>query len=389
MLSEGTDTRSSLEIAAAFEFIGARLSAETRREITLLSTETLSKHWKRALELMSDVVRHPSFPPHELERVRREHLTDLRRAKDDAGFVAEQIMPGLVFGRGTQYGHSSIGTEDSVAALTREDLERHFQGLYGPQGATLVVAGDVTLEEVRQEATTAFGDWDNPGSSMAVAGNSAQPASDSTTIYLVDKPGAAQSVIQAGQATVPRSHPDYFRMVLLNYVFGGQFSARLNQNLRQDKGYSYGFHSSINWFHQPSALVASGSVQTGVTKESVVEILKEFRDIHGQRPITREELDSAQAGMLQGLPAGFERPGQIMGSLVQMVLHDLPNDYFRTVGQSLSAVKLGEANGAGQERIDADSLVILVVGDRAAIEAGLRELDLPMAILNDDGGPAA
>ena len=231
--------------------------------------------------------------------------------------------------------------------------------------------------------------WDNPGSSMAVAGNSAQPASDSTTIYLVDKPGAAQSVIQAGQATVPRSHPDYFRMVLLNYVFGGQFSARLNQNLRQDKGYSYGFHSSINWFHQPSALVASGSVQTGVTKESVVEILKEFRDIHGQRPITREELDSAQAGMLQGLPAGFERPGQIMGSLVQMVLHDLPNDYFRTVGQSLSAVKLGEANGAGQERIDADSLVILVVDDRAAIEAGLRELDLPMAILNDDGGPAA
>ena len=197
-----------------------------------------------------------------------------------------------------------------MAALTREDLERHFQGLYGPQGATLVVAGDVTLEEVRQEATTAFGDWDNPGSSMAVAGNSAQPASDSTTIYLVDKPGAAQSVIQAGQATVPRSHPDYFRMVLLNYVFGGQFSARLNQNLRQDKGYSYGFHSSINWFHQPSALVASGSVQTGVTKESVVEILKEFRDIHGQRPITREELDSAQAGMLQGLPAGFERRGR-------------------------------------------------------------------------------
>jgi zinc protease len=275
-----------------------------------------------------------------------------------------------------------------VAAFTREDLEGHWRRLYGPKGATLVVAGDVTLEEVRQEAMTAFGDWDNPDVSMAEAVDSVQTASDSTTIYLVDKPGAAQSVIQAGHVTVPRSHPDYFRMVLLNFVFGGQFSARLNQNLRQDKGYSYGVHSSISWFRQPSALVVGGSVQTGVTKESVVEILKEYRDIHGQRPITREELDSAQAGMLQGLPAGFERPGQIMGSLVQMVLHDLPNDYFRTVGQKLSAVQLAEANGAGQERVDPDSLAILVVGDRAAIEAGLRELDLPLVILNDDGEPA-
>ena len=385
MLSEGTNTRSSQEIAAAFEFIGARLSAETRREITLFATETLSKHWKRALELLSDVVRHPSFPPHELERVRREHLTDLRRAKDDAGFVAEQIMPGLVFGRGTQYGHSSIGTEDSVTAFTREGLEGHYQRFYGPQSATLVVAGDVTQEEVRQEALTAFGDWDNFGVPIAAAEDVPQTASDPTTIYLVDKPGAAQSVIRAGHLTLPRSHPDYFRMVLLNFVFGGQFSARLNQNLRQDKGYSYGFHSSISWFRQPSALVAGGSVQTAVTKESLVEILKEYRDIHGDRPITPEELDSAQASMLQGLPAGFERPGQIMGNLVQMVLHDLPYDYFRTVGQQISAVKLDEANGAGQERIDPDSLTILVVGDREEIEPGLRELDLPLVILNDDG----
>ena len=387
MLSEGTDTRSSQEIAEAFEFIGARLSAETRREITLLSTETLSKHWKRALELLSDVARHPTFPAHELDRVRREHLTDLRRAKDDAGFVAEQIMPGLVFGRGTQYGHSSLGTEDSVAAFTRENLEEYFQGFYGPKGATLVVAGDVTLEEVRQEVGIAFGGWENSAASIAASTDSPDGASQPTTIYLVDKPGAAQSVIRAGHQTVPRSHPDYFRMVLLNYVFGGQFSARLNQNLRQDKGYSYGFHSSISWFRQPSALVASGSVETAVTKEAVVEILGEFRDIKGQRPITSEELDSAQAGMLQGLPAGFERPGQILGNLVQMVLHDLPNDYFRTVGQMLSAVKLDQANGAGQERIDPDGLKILVVGDRQAIEAGLRELDLPLVVLDDDGEP--
>lgn len=385
MISEGTREKSSQEIAEAFEFIGARLSAEARREMTLISTETLTKHWKKALKLMAEVVRFPSFPQIELDRVRREHLTDLRRAKDDSGFIAEQVMPGLIFGKDSKYGHSSVGTEDSVSSFTKADIESYFNNYYRPQNATLVVAGDVSLNEAQLEISSVFGDWTNATLVNSGYEDLSNDSEALTTIYLVDKPGAAQSVIRAGHTTISRANQDYFKLVLLNFIFGGQFSARLNQNLRQDKGYSYGFHSSISWFKEASAFVAGGSVQTAVTKESVQEILKEFSDIHGMRPVSSEELTSAQSGMLQGLPAGFERPGQILGSMVQMVLHDLPRDYFRTVGDKLSDVKLKEINLSSQEQVHPEKLTILVVGDRSIIENGLHELGLPIVVLNDEG----
>ena len=386
MLTEGTEARSSQEIANAFEFMGARISAETRREITMLSSETLTKHWGTALGLMADLVLHPTFPQHELDRVRREHLTDLRRAKDDPTFVAEQVIAGLNFGFESRYGHSSIGTEKSTVALTRDDLVRQFQQFYGPAGATLIVVGDASLDDVMEQATAAFGDW-SVAAPEYVTGITPAPdgCSSETTIYLVDKPGAAQSVIRAGHLTVSRSDPDFFGLTLLNYAFGGQFSARLNQNLRQDKGYSYGYNSSISWFSEHSALVAGGSVQTEVTKESVQETLKEFQEIHGDRPVTEDELEGSRTGLLRSYPAGFERSGQILGQLVQLVVHGLPDDYFRILTAKVAAVSLDETRKIGLARIHPDHLKLLVVGDRSVIEPGLRELGLPVVVLNSDG----
>ena len=396
LLPEGTETRSSQDIANAFEFIGARLSTETRREISLLSSETLTKHWVEALELLSDVAQRPTFPEHELERVRREHLTDIRRGKDDPTFIAEQIVPGLIFGRESRCGHVSLGTEESVAAFTRENLVEHFRSCYGPATANLVVVGDISLEEVMQQAEAVFGRWDNPAIAAAAelepetapAASAGNGHHQPTTIYLVDKPGAAQSVIRAGHDTVPRSHPDYLGLSLLNYSFGGQFSARLNQNLRQDKGYSYGFNSGISWFREQSLLSAGGSVQTAVTKESVQETLKEFQDINRARPVTGEELAAAKAGMLLGYPAGFERAGQILSHLIQLILHQLPDDYFRTMPDRVSAVSLEEVHRAGTERIRPEGLNILVVGDREVVETGLRELGLPLTLLDSNGAVA-
>ena len=386
MLCEGTETRSSQEIAAAFEFVGAQLSTDTLRECTLLSTETLSKHWPAALELVADLVQHPTFPEHELERVRREHLTDLRRIKDEPNGVAGQVMPGLMFGRGTEYGHPILGTEAATESLRREDLTRQFQQCYGPQAATLIVVGDVSLEEVMERAEAELGGWNT-----VVPGHAAEPGLDldeqstPTTIYLVDRPGAAQSVIRAGHPTVPRQHPDYFGLTLLNRAFGGQFTARLNRNLRQDKGYSYGFNSTVQWHHGPSLLVAGGSVQSAVTKESVREVLNEFQDIHGSRPLSKEELEAAKAGLLQGYPATFERPAQVLSHLIQLVLHALPDDYFQTVSAKVASVSLAEVNDTGTERVHPDRLNVLVVGDRHMVEPGLRELGLPLVLLDPDG----
>ncbi len=388
LMPEGTTTRSSQDIANEFEFIGSRLSSETRKEVSLLSTETLSKHWSAALELMADVARNPTFPEHEVERVRREHLTDIRRGKDDPTFVAERIMPGLVFGPDSRYGHPSFGTESSVAAYTRSDLETHFRAHFGPSRANLVVVGDVTLDEVLEQAEKAFGAWanatteDRAAAAVTVNGDlTPQP----TTIYLVDKPGAAQSVIRAGHVTVPRGHDDYGPLTLLNFCFGGQFSARLNQNLRQDKGYSYGFNSGISWFREPSLLVAGGSVQTDVTRESVVETLKEFQDIHADRPVTDEELEAARAGMMLGYPAGFERPGQVLSQVINLLQHGLPDDYFQTYRDRITSITLDDVRQAGNQRINPNGLNVLVVGDRSTVEPGLRELDLPVVLLDSEG----
>ncbi|MEK7814584.1 MAG: insulinase family protein, partial [Chloroflexota bacterium] len=269
----------------------------------------------------------------------------------------------------------------------------HFQRHFGPMTATLIVVGDVSLDEIMEGAEAAFGGWrpqvPGHGEQQDRPDATSGDLPNSTTVFLVDKPEAAQSVISVGHSTVPRQHADYWGLTLLNYAFGGQFSARLNQNLRQDKGYSYGFHSSIQWHRGPSLLVAGGSVQTAVTKESVWETLQEFRHIHRSRPLTPEELEASKAGLLRGYPATFERPGQVLGHLVQWVVYDLPDSYFQTVSAKVAAVSLAEAHRIGAERVQPDGLKVLVVGDRQAVEPGLRELGLPLVFLDRDGGEVA
>jgi zinc protease len=384
MLPEGTTSKSSQEIAQAFEFIGSRISSDGRREYTLLSAETLTKHWPTALELTADLVLNPNFPDHEIERVRREHLTELRRGKDDANSVADQLMAGLVFQRDSGYGHPLSGTEKSIGALTRDDMMRQFSRDYSPANANLIVVGDVSIDEVAKRAEAVFGSWKG-GEASATGEAIIAPSNGTATIYLVDRPGAPQSVIRAMQTTIPRLHPDYLGLTLMNYAFGGQFSARLNQNLRQDKGYSYGYQSQVQWFRGPSLMLAGGAVQTEATKESVFETLKEFNELRGSRPISEEELENSKQSVLRSFPANFERPGAIMGQVLQMVQFGLPDDYLQTVRADVEAVTLDDVHRITQELVRPDQMKILVVGDRQQIETGLRELDIPTVILDLDG----
>ena len=385
MLAEGTESKSSQELASAFEFIGSRLSVDGRREYSLVSAETLSKHWATGLELVAEVLQTPTFPGHELDRVRREHLTDLRRGKDEPNVVAEQLMSGLVYPRSTGYGHPIAGTEASVQALTRDDLVGQFRRDYGPANANLIVVGDVDMDEVMRRAEAVFGSWNGGETPAAAAPGEETGDGQPTTIYLVDRPGAPQSVIRSLQTMMPRRHADYFGMTLTNYAFGGQFSARLNQNLRQDKGYSYGYQSHIQWYRRPSLLVAGGSVQTGATKESVIETLKEFNEVCDGRPITAEELSGAQDGLLRAYPGSFERPGAVLGQLLQLVQFDLPDNYFRTVRPAIEAVTLEDVHRISREWLRPGHLKMLIVGDREVVEPGLQELGLPIVHLGVDG----
>ena len=384
MLPEGAAGKSSQQIANDFEFVGARLSVDSRREYSTVSTETLSKHWGHALEMMAEVLLSPDFPQHELDRVRREHLTDLRRSKDEPTVIADRLIAGLVYPAASGYAHPIGGTEASVQAITRDDLLAQFRRSYRAGDAHFLVVGDVDREEVMRRAADVFGSWN--GTSVGTASSDVLDlVTGQATIFLVDRPGAPQSVIRAVQPLVPRRHPDYFPLLLANYSFGGQFSARLNQNLRQDKGYSYGYQSYVQWTRRPSMLVAGGSVQSDATMESVRETLKEFQEVQSERPITAEELSNAKDGLLRAYPASFERPASVLGQLVSMEQFGLPDDYFRTVRPSVEAITLDDVHRAAQTHIRPDSLQVLVVGDRASTEGPLSGLGLPLIHLTEDG----
>ena len=385
MMDEGTTNRSSQQIAAAFEHIGSRLSVEARKETMLLTAETLNRHWQHALGLAADVARNADFPDHELERVRRERITDLRRARDDAGFLADSNFGGLIFGSGSPYGHSNLGSEAVVSTATRDDLLERYHRALRPDQLCLLVAGDIGLAEAMGAAEECFGDWAGTGDASAVMQDDPENQATGPRIFLIDKPAAAQSVIRAGMSLVDRNHQDHMALSVLNYAFGGQFSARLNQNLRQDKGYSYGYNSGIAWYNAPSLLSAGGSVQTEVTKEAVVETLREFQDISGARPLSVDELENAQNGLRLGYPSGFERPAQLLGQLVPMVQFNLPTDYFTTFEQRLAGVSLADTHRVGSEYLSQARLCVLVVGDRETVEAPLRELGYGLTVLDAEG----
>ena len=386
MLSEGTSSRPSMQIAEEMEFLGSHLASDAAREYVLLSAESLTAQWPAVLAILADVAIDPTFPEEELERVRKERLVDLKRVADNPAAIAARASRALLYGPSTGYGHPITGTEESVAAMARDGLVSHHKSHYSPENATLIVVGDVTEGELMSNADACFGAWkggSEEGYTMDADTDSIEP----TTIYIADKPGAAQSVIRAGFLTVPRRHPDYYTLTLLNNVFGGDFSARLNMNIRQDKGYSYGYHSTIEWLTGPSALVAGGGVQTEVTKEAISETLREFADIKGDRPVTLDEFNDSRDGVLRGLPGQFETQHQVLQLLTRLVAFNLPDDYFSSYVDSLNAVSLSDVNRLAKSGLDDGHLRILVVGDRAVVEPRLRELDLPIVAVNYEGRP--
>jgi zinc protease len=389
MLQEGTSNRSSQQIAYQFEFMGSQLAAVNGRERTVLASETLSRHLPKAMELVADIVQNPTFPEEEITRIRNERLTSLRRMRDDSTALAGRVSTGLIYGRESSHGHPLSGTEDAVGAFIRKDLVDFFLGNYSPESTTLVAVGDVSLEEITKLAEEHLGNWKPQGKRSEVVGvveeetNGTGPAA--TTMYLMDKPGAAQSVIRFGLAGVHRQHPDYPALLLLNHLFGGQFTARLNQNLRQNKGYSYGYRSWIEWHRGSSLIMAGGGVQTDVTKEAVQETLKEFHEIAGGRPVTEVEFEAAKAALLRQFPSSFENSWQIMEELVPLVSFDLPDDYYRDFPSEIEAVSLEDVRRVAVGHIDNDRLMLLVVGDMNVVELGLREIGLPVSMVDHEG----
>jgi zinc protease len=389
MLDEGTKTRSSLDISNQLSSIGARLFTGASWDSSNVNLLTLTRHLDRALDIFSDVLLNPSFPDNDLSRLRAQRQVGLQQRRDEANSIAGSVYSSLLYGRNHPYGHPQNGDEASIKATTGADVRGFYETYYRPNNAALIVAGDVTPATIIPQLEKALGAW-KPANVPAVNVSAPGQNLGKTRIYLVDRPGAAQSVIQIGQVGVARATPDYFPLLVMNSMLGGAFISRINLNLREDKGYTYGARTGFDYRRGAGPFTASAGVQTAVTKESVYEFMKELRGIRGEIPVTQKELDYQKQAIIRGYPRGFETPEQIARQLSALVLYDLPDDYFNNYLARVQAVSLTDVQRVAQKYLDPDHMAILVVGDRKVIEPGLRSLgDIgSITLLDAEGKPA-
>jgi len=372
MLDEGAGSRGALEIADAVDHLGADLSSGSSFDSSSVDLHVPVARLPEALAIMADVALRPTFPDQELQRVRDERVAALLQAEDDPEALIAIAFPRLVYGSAHRYGAPAGGTAAALKSLTADDLRAFHRRFYVPAQSALIVAGDTTATAVLPQLESAFGAW--KGAAAPAAALPAPAPAKARQVYLIDKPGAAQSQIAIGGIGVPRSTPDYFAIRVMNTVLGGAFTSRLNSNLREQHGYAYGASSNFAMRLAAGPFVASAGVQTDKTADALREFFKELDGIH--QPIPQDELAKARNYMALQLPLGFETTGSVASSLVAAFVYDLPADYFSTYIQRVLAVTADEAKRAADRYIQTDKLTVVIVGDRKAIESGVRALNL-------------
>ena len=372
MLDEGAGQRNALQIADAIDYLGASLSTSSTSDASFVDLHVPVARLGDALPILSDVSLRPSFPDQELQRAREELLTSLVQAQDDPASLIQFAFPRLVFGPQHRYGTVSIGTAAAVKGFSVADLRQFHAQHYVPSNAVIIVTGDVTPASAVARLEAAFGAW--KGTAAPRTAVPAAPQLTARQIYLVDKPGAPQSQIRIGWVGVPRATPDYFALRVLNTILGGSFTSRLNQNLREEHGYSYGASSSFDMRSAAGPFYAAAGVQTDKTSEALTEFFKELDAI--RKPIPAEEIEKAKNYLALLLPRTFETTESLAGSLAQVFVYNLPADYYATYTDRIRAVTPADVQRAAERYIQPDKFAIVIVGDRKVIEPGIKALNL-------------
>jgi predicted Zn-dependent peptidase len=372
MLMDGAGSRDALQLADAIDYLGARINASARLHTSSVVLSTPVGRLDSALALYADVILHPTYPGAELERERKQRLTSLLQWRDEPRALASVIFDRTLFGIDHPYGIPSMGGEKSLRSFTREDLLSYYEKYFHPGNATLIVVGDVTVNSIQPKLELAFGRWEGGAVSLPEIEPAAQVKK--RTVYLVDKPGAAQTVIRIGRIGAARMTEDFYSLVVMNTILGGSFTSRLNQNLREKHGYTYGASSSFDYRPIPGPFVASASVQTSVTDKAVTEFMNELEGI--LRPIPEPEVERAKNYVALSFPANFQSVGQIASALEVLVQYNLPDDYFNNYTERILAVTGKDVERVAKKYIDPSAVGIFLVGDRKEIEAGVKSLKL-------------
>jgi zinc protease len=370
MLTEGTTTRTALQIADQAAYLGVELNATSGWEQSTVSLHTPIAQLDSALALFADVSLHPSFPMSDLERVRKVRLTALQQVRDRGPTIADRAFAVAVFGDKNPYGRPLAGTEGSMASISRDEVQRFYTTYYRPNNATLLVVGDVRPDDVERRAREIFGGWAREAVPSQPASSPSGPKG--TTVVIVDKPGAAQSSFRIGGIGAPRSTSDYFALQVMNTILGGAFTSRLMQNLRETHGYTYGAQSGFGLRRSAGPFIASAEVVTAKTDSALIEFTKELRAI--REPVPEDELAKAKRYLQLGLPGNLETTGGIASEFLPLIDYGIPLDFFATAVQRYDAVTQADVQRVARQYVDPDHLTVVIVGDRKVIEPGLRAL---------------
>jgi zinc protease len=388
MLSEGTKTRDGESLSNALQLLGTDVSTAIGSESGSMSFVATSGKFTSTLDILADMLVNSTFPADALERVRAQQLVALTQARAEPSSIAARVFPRVLYGAAHPYGQ--LVTEASIKAITREDVIAFHREYFRPGRALVTVVGDIKPAEIKSVIERALGGWTGAGEKPTFSYPS-PPAPSSRTIFLVDKPGSAQSVFAIGNVGPPRNTPDYFALVVMNTILGDQFQSRLNANLREEKGYSYGVTSRFAFGKGPGPFRTGGDIVSDKTDAAVVEFMKELRGIAGGRPVTDDELTTAKDALVQGLPSTFASVSGINGAITSLWKQGLPDDYYHQYAKAVRAITKDDVVRVARKYIDIDHLAIVIVGDRATIEDPLKatdiapivRLDIEARVIND------
>jgi zinc protease len=383
MLSEGTATRTGDQLADAQQLLGTRIGASVDDENGSIGFTALSDKLEPALDLLADMMLNPSFPAEALERLRGQRIVALTQAKDQPGAIAEKVFTKVLYGDQHPYGR--VVTEQTTRAITRDDVVAFHRAYFQPGRASITVVGDVDPARVKAAFEKAFASWAAGGEKPAFAYPPA-PASKATTIYLVDKPKAAQSVFNIGLPGPSRDTPDYFAISVMNHVLGGLFQSRLNHLIREVKGYSYGVGSGFSYGRGPGSFAAGGDIVSEKTDSALIDFMNELRGVQGAKPFTEDEIKQGKESLIQSLPRRFASVDGVNGAISGLYVNALPDSYYQEYARKIEAVTADDLQRVARKYIDLNNINIVIVGDRASIEEPLRKTGIaPIVILDIEG----
>ena len=374
MLEEGAGRRSSLEIADDVDFLGADLGTTSGFDASAVRLHVPVARLGDALPVMADVALRPTFPKDELDRLRRERLTNILQARDNPATIDALAFSRVLYGPTHRFGTAANGTAQTIAALTTDDLRAFYAASFQPANASLLVVGDVTMDKALPLLESSFGAWKAPSPAPPQTRMPDAQEPVARQIYLVDKPGAPQSQIRIGWIGVPRSTPDYFPIQVLNTILGGSFSSRLNMNLREKHGYTYGATSLFDMRASAGPFVSAAGVQTDKTADALKEFFNELNGI--VKPVPADELTRAKNYISLRYPEGFETTGDISRRLEDAIVYHLPDDYFAKYVPNIEAVTAADVQRVAQKYIQPNRFAVVVTGDLKTIEAPIRALNL-------------